>query len=174
MVSFAISSIGAAADPETSIGFVISWATQTAASTIATPILAAVSTVLYFELRVRKEGLTLETLAQQLGVEALPGAPWPVAVPDEPGQPATSGEEAPPYWPPPPGWQPSGTPPVPDQGETPPAAAPPPPAEPAEGAPPFWPPPPGWKPPATTPTPSEPEEPISDSTDESPDKEPGA
>ena len=138
VVSFAISSVGAAADPETSIGFVISWATQTAASTIATPILAAVSTVLYFELRVRKEGLTLEALATQLGVELTSGAAWPVDVPEETdAASAESAESAPPpFWPPPPGWQASGTSTPGEQGEA---------AQPAArgGAPPFWPPPPG-------------------------------
>ncbi len=70
------------------------------------PFSAAVITVLYYDLRIRREGYDVELLADQLGLLAgdLPaqasggfdGWARPENVP-QPGQP--------PYWPPPPGWQ---------------------------------------------------------------------
>jgi hypothetical protein len=66
------------------------------------PFVAAVRTVLYYDLRVRKEGYDVELLAEQLGI---PQSELPPALPEGPksaGQPG-----GPPYWPPPPGWQPS-------------------------------------------------------------------
>ena len=59
---------------------------QTVSSALTTPLSAAVLTVLYFDLRVRKEGFDLELLARRLGVEPgtvtgaefLPRAPAPV------------------------------------------------------------------------------------------------
>jgi len=76
---------------------------QTLSSALTTPLSAAVITVLYFDLRVRKEGFDLELLARRLGVapgtgaglEFLPAAP-----------PSESSDDQPPFWPPPPGWQP--------------------------------------------------------------------
>ena len=76
---------------------------QTASSALTTPLSAAVLTVLYFDLRVRKEGFDLELLARRLGVEPgtvasaefLPATPPPVPSDDQP-----------PFWPPPPGWRP--------------------------------------------------------------------
>jgi len=76
---------------------------QTVSSALTTPLSAAVLTVLYFDLRVRKEGFDLELLARRLGVEpgpdtgaeVLPAAPPPVTSDDQP-----------PFWPPPPGWRP--------------------------------------------------------------------
>lgn len=78
----------------------------TAASTLTTPFQAAFVTVLYFDLRVRKEGFDLQLLAERLGLAPPPdGAfrPAPVALP----QPPPAGGEQPPYWPPPPGWKPT-------------------------------------------------------------------
>lgn len=84
-----------------------------AVSTIITkPFQAAVVTVLYYDLRVRREGFDLELLAEQLGLPAAiaqagpAGAAsggWDVAEPLGPesvGQPG-----GPPFWPPPPGWR---------------------------------------------------------------------
>ncbi len=75
---------------------------QTASSALTTPLSAAVSTVLYFDLRVRKEGFDLELLAHRLGVDptTVPGIDF---VP--PAGPAVS-DDQPPFWPPPPGWKP--------------------------------------------------------------------
>ncbi len=96
---------------------------------LATPAAAAFITVLYIDLRVRKEGFDLLLLARRLGVERAPGQEPPSFLPE----PAPVGSQ-PPFWPPPPGWKPD---PAPE-----PAAAPP---EPPSDQPPFWPPPPGWK-----------------------------
>jgi hypothetical protein len=76
---------------------------QTVSSALTTPISAAVLTVLYFDLRVRKEGFDLELLARRIGVDpakvsstgSMPIAPPPVASDDRP-----------PFWPPPPDWRP--------------------------------------------------------------------
>jgi hypothetical protein len=74
---------------------------------IATPFQAAVLTVVYFDLRVRKEGFDLELLASEIGGSA------PVAA-DEPPAPVPTPTLAPdeeidrtggPRWPPPPGWK---------------------------------------------------------------------
>jgi hypothetical protein len=94
---------------------------------IATPAAAAFITVLYIDLRVRKEGFDLLLLARRLGVEREPGQELPSFLPE----PAPAGSP-PPFWPPPPGWEPGSALPEPQ----------PPPSD----QPPFWPPPPGWKP----------------------------
>jgi hypothetical protein len=68
------------------------------------PFQAAVTTVLYYDLRVRHEGYDIELLAEQLGIEpaALPPGALAGAGPESVGQPG-----GPPFWPPPPGWSPS-------------------------------------------------------------------
>lgn len=111
-------------------GFVLNTLAATVASMIATPAAAAFITVLYIDLRVRKEGFDLLLLARRLGVERDPGQEPPSFLPE----PASTGIQ-PPFWPPPPGWEP---------GLAPPPVAPLP--APASDQPPFWPPPPGWKP----------------------------
>jgi hypothetical protein len=72
---------------------------------IVTPFSAALVAVIYFDLRVRKEGFDLALLAERIGT-----APDPTRRPDylppPPLQP--QGGDQPPYWPPPPGWKPSG------------------------------------------------------------------
>lgn len=97
----------------------------TASSMLTTPFSAAVIMVVYFDLRVRKEGFDLELLAQRVGVELPPGAgrsgdggtgpgQWPPSASQwppsgQPSGPATGppeGGSAPPFWPPPPGWRP--------------------------------------------------------------------
>ena len=111
-------------------GFVLNTLAATIGSMVATPAAAAFITVLYIDLRVRKEGFDLLLLARRLGVEREPGQTPPSFIPELP--PAGS---RPPFWPPPPGWEPGpALPPVE------PAPAP------AGNQPPFWPPPPGWKP----------------------------
>jgi hypothetical protein len=108
-------------------GFALNTLAGTIGSMIATPAAAAFITVLYIDLRVRKEGFDLLLLARRLGVERAPGQELPSFLPEPP--PAGS---QPPFWPPPPGWEPGPALPEP----------PPPPSD----QPPFWPPPPGWKP----------------------------
>jgi hypothetical protein len=113
----------------TATGFVLNTLAATVGSMIATPAAAAFITVLYIDLRVRKEGFDLLLLARRLGVERAPGEAPPPFLPELP-----SPGSQPPFWPPPPGWVPGPAPPF--------DPAPPPPSE----QPPFWPPPPGWKP----------------------------
>jgi hypothetical protein len=86
------------------------------------PFRASAVTVLYYDLRVRREGYDLHVLADQLGLppsalpafssegdaglagapvgEGTPSGPYPVG-PESVGEPG-----GPPFWPPPPGWTP--------------------------------------------------------------------
>lgn len=80
------------------------------AYSITTPFQAAVTTLLYFDLRVRNEGLDLEILAGRLGdgTSAPLGGDGPAFMPAP--EPYTEAEKAQaPYWPPPPGWKPEPT-----------------------------------------------------------------
>ena len=109
----------------------------TLSSMLTTPFTAAFVTVLYFDLRVRKEGFDLELLAERIGLKPPPaGEVRPAPPAARPALPTTGSQ--PPYWPPPPGWQPG---PDPTGGTS---LAP---ADPTE--PPYWPPPPGWSPPSS-------------------------
>jgi len=75
---------------------------------LTTPFQAAIVVLLYFDLRVRKEGFDLELLASRLGggdgSAAAPAGAAPF-VPDE--VPEEVRRQAP-FWPPPPGWRPPG------------------------------------------------------------------
>ena len=126
----------AGSSQHTAVGFILATVSSTVGSMLTTPAVAAFATVLYIDLRVRKEGFDLLLLSQRLGTDAatLPASDF---LPPAPAYPA-AGEEQPPYWPPPPGWQPSGG------GGT--ALPPAPEPEPSAGQPPYWPPPPDWKP----------------------------
>ena len=128
----------ASPDQNTVLGFTVNTIATTLSSMITTPAVAAFATVLYIDLRVRKEGFDLLLLAQRLGVE--PRDPDSAAAYLPPSGPV-AGEEPPPFWPPPPGWKPSGDAPPPQTPAVEPPYGQPPPDEP-----PFWPPPPGWKP----------------------------
>ena len=81
------------------------------ASAITTPFVAAVTIVLYVDLRVRKEGFDLALLVARLGGDGEAGDPSavplppPILPPAAPRAAATGGSQ-PPYWPPPPGWKP--------------------------------------------------------------------
>lgn len=75
----------------------------TIATVLTTPFTAAFITVLYFDLRVRKEGFDLELLARRVGVDPPDGAGF-ATMPHSRALP--SGGSQPPYWPPPPGWRP--------------------------------------------------------------------
>ena len=80
---------------------------QTLSGALITPLSAAVLTVLYFDLRVRKEGFDLELMARRMGVD-------PSTVPDTtvmpqaplPSRPTGASDDQPPFWPPPPDWRP--------------------------------------------------------------------
>ena len=76
---------------------------RTVGAIVTTPFTAAFVTVLYFDLRVRKEGFDLQLMAEAVGVAPPEGGfgPPPSLTPP----PVTSSAE-PPFWPPPPGWRP--------------------------------------------------------------------
>ncbi|MGH2750503.1 MAG: hypothetical protein ACRDK3_06475 [Actinomycetota bacterium] len=89
---------------------VINALSSTVASVLTTPAVAAITSVLYFDLRVRKEGFDLQLLAQRIGATGTGPSLAPAA--GEwggwaSGHPESPGRDQPPYWPPPPGWQPS-------------------------------------------------------------------
>jgi len=67
------------------------------ANTLALPFGAVVLAIVYFDLRVRKEGFDLELLAQRIGA---PPPVWPQA--QEPGQGQGAPRPRPPVWAPPP------------------------------------------------------------------------
>ena len=121
------------------------------ASVITTPFLAAVAVVLYFDLRVRKEGFDLQLLARHIGVPSPEGIPEGVLPPPPRWGPAAYPQQG--Y--PPQGYPPQGYPPqgYPQQGYPPPAqpgAYPPP--GPNYAPPPYGgPPQPGWPPPGPAP-----------------------
>jgi Membrane domain of glycerophosphoryl diester phosphodiesterase len=79
---------------------------------IATPFQAAIVAVVYFDLRVRKEAFDLQLLGERLGLTPADAGEIPAPVgpaPTGPAPPADgteAGPKRPPYWPPPPGWQP--------------------------------------------------------------------
>jgi hypothetical protein len=91
------------------------------ATVITEPFRAATTTLLYYDLRVRREGYDLHVLADQLGLpsasmpagaegdhaawagapaDGYPSGDYPIG-PESVGQPG-----GPPFWPPPPGWTP--------------------------------------------------------------------
>jgi hypothetical protein len=134
LAALVIGVAAAGSSQHTAVGFVLATVSSTVGSMLTTPAVAAFATVLYIDLRVRKEGFDLLLLAQRLGTDAAV-VPTSDYLPPVPAYPA-AGEEQPPFWPPPPGWRPSGG------ASTQPEPEPAPPAE----QPPYWPPPPGWKP----------------------------
>ena len=127
-------------------------------TTLVTPFTAALTTALYVDLRVRKEGFDLMLWAQRLGADAGGGFPTQPGAPDwGPGYgpsgppPPGYGQQGfgPPGYPPPgygqPGYGQPGYPPPPGYGQPgyPPSAYPPPPS--AYPSPPSaYPPPPGY------------------------------
>jgi hypothetical protein len=123
------------AEPGSFLAFVVGAVSGTVGSMISTPFVAAFTTVLYFDLRVRKEGFDLQLLAERIGLAPPAEGAFRPAPSMFPAPPPASGEQ-PPYWPPPPGWRPSG-----GTSPAPPGAAEPNPAQPS-----YWP-PPGWTPP---------------------------
>lgn len=93
----------ALADTDNDVVFVTLQAVSGAASGIlVTPFTAAVTAVVYFDLRVRKEGLDLELLAQRVGVEP-PAGGRAGLLPPPPGgwapAPPPGREQPPPGWP---------------------------------------------------------------------------
>jgi hypothetical protein len=77
----------------------------TVSAVLVTPFSAAIAVVVYFDLRVRKEGFDLELLAQRVGIDPPEGTTFaPSPLPPPPLVPGDG--EQPPFWPPPPGWRP--------------------------------------------------------------------
>lgn len=81
--------------------FVVGAVSGIVGSVVVTPFSAAYHTILYFDLRVRREAFDLQLLARHLGVD--PPAGWTPA-PTFPVE--EERDDAPPFWPPPPGWRP--------------------------------------------------------------------
>jgi hypothetical protein len=98
LVSGAISALSVTGDNPVAL-FTIAAVAGTAGALISTPFSAAYHTVLYFDLRVRKEAFDLRLLASRLGIEPPPG--W-----EPPPEPRQYTGSQPPFWPPPPGWKP--------------------------------------------------------------------
>jgi hypothetical protein len=88
------------------------------ASVVTIPFVAAVVAVIYFDLRVRKEGFDLQLMAQRIGAPA--GSVSPTLMPWTQPAPGAGGGWAPPPRPP---WSP---PPIPQPPSSPPATGPPP------------------------------------------------
>jgi len=131
-----------AAEGNTLAGALGSVVGGTVGSVLTTPYSAAVVTLLYFDLRVRKEGLDLQLIAEGAGVVRDPDAPLPAPLVAEEYTPEERAQA--PYWPPPPGWRPTPAPP-PAPGWSEPEQAP---ERPAWRPQPDAPPPPGgWLPP---------------------------
>jgi hypothetical protein len=91
-------------DPSSIGSIIVSFLTGTVASMVTTPLTAAIAVVIYIDLRVRHEGFDLQLLAGQLGVDPPEGLVMPAAPLVDPPRP--SGGSQPPFWPPPPGWNP--------------------------------------------------------------------
>ena len=119
----------------------------TVGSVLTTPYSAAVVALLYFDLRVRKEGLDLQLIAEGAGVERDPDAPLPAPLVADEYTPEERAQA--PYWPPPPGWTP---PPAPATGWRQPERAAP---ERRVAAAPDEPSPSGWLPPRPAPPPGD-------------------
>ena len=80
----------------------------TVGSVLTTPYSAAVVALLYFDLRVRKEGLDLQLIAEGADVARDPDAPLPPPLVADEYTPEERAQA--PYWPPPPGWKPTPAP----------------------------------------------------------------
>jgi hypothetical protein len=90
------------------------------ASVLTIPFVAAVVAVVYFDLRVRKEGFDLQLMAQRIGAPA--GSVTPTLMPWTQPVPGAGGGWAPP----PPGWQPQPPSPAPPAEPAGPPTGPPP------------------------------------------------
>jgi MFS family permease len=86
-----------------SSGFAVGNAIASSIATVATvPFNAAIITLAYYDLRVRKEGFDLELLAQGLGSQVAADQSFFQPGSRQGAQPSAE----PPFWPPPPDWQP--------------------------------------------------------------------
>jgi hypothetical protein len=99
LTALAVGVAASGASSDTVLGFTVSTLAAIIAKAITTPFSAAYITVLYFDLRVRHEAFDLQLLAERIGVEPPEGAGLLEPPPPDPA-------DAPPFWPPPPGWKP--------------------------------------------------------------------
>jgi len=87
----------------------VAFLSGTVSGVLLLPFRATVTTVLYYDLRIRHEGYDLHLLAEQLG---MPAGSIPDSLTADSGFTRPMGPEmvgqpgGPPYWPPPPGWTP--------------------------------------------------------------------
>lgn len=93
-------------NPSVLFAVTISTAAAIVSEILVRPFNATVTTVLYFDLRIRREGYDLQVMADQLGLPesampSLPAGSGGTFGPQDVGKPG-----GPPYWPPPPNWQP--------------------------------------------------------------------
>ena len=102
----ALGALTFSADSEITV-IVASVAASIVAGVITTPFVAAMTIVLYIDLRVRKEGFDLALLAERFGEPGAGALGVPLNI--APAAPSfETGGSQPPYWPPPPGWRPGG------------------------------------------------------------------
>lgn len=87
------------------LNLVVSGVVGIVGTLLVVPFTAAVVTAIYIDLRVRKEGFDLQLMAERIGV-TLPEEMQPLPLLTTPGPTWTPTDDAPPYWPPPPGWTP--------------------------------------------------------------------
>lgn len=98
-----VGALAFAADSEVA-EFIVNVLANVLSGGISTPFTAAFITVLYVDLRVRKEGFDLQLLAERLGGSAVTTTA-PLPAPQPARRTFAEGDE-PPFWPPPPGWKP--------------------------------------------------------------------
>ncbi|MCA1846493.1 MAG: hypothetical protein LC792_25520, partial [Actinobacteria bacterium] len=146
VIGIPLSLLTANQDSSSAGALIISTLVSVASSVVTTPFMAAVLVLIYFDLRVRKEGFDLELLSQGVGIPAdtLPtSAPWqpPTGTwQGAAGGPGSGGGPSSGNWPAPGGsWPaPAGTPApppgTPAPAPRPPGPAPMPPATPGEAA----------------------------------------
>lgn len=106
----------ASGNPSVLFAVFISFLISLVSGVLLQPFAAAVITVLYYDLRIRKEGYDIELLADQLDLprSTLRSAGGAWSAPGSGGSTGLGGDglggagqsNVPPYWPPPPGWRP--------------------------------------------------------------------
>jgi hypothetical protein len=108
----AVASLGS--QPSLLAAVLVVTASGAVATIVTQPFHAAVTTILYYDLRVRREGYDLHVLAEQLGLpelspsaEARARAEHPEAIGVPLGPESVGLPGGPPFWPPPPDWKPA-------------------------------------------------------------------
>ncbi len=86
LVTLAAEGLGSLADEQTTLYFALLSAANGIGTIISAPFQAAIITVIYYDLRVRKEAFDVELLTEQLDAPAIGGPPPPPPAP-APGEP---------------------------------------------------------------------------------------